>query len=204
MATEVPEIDAEPGDVGLTWITGWTGLWVSLGQWLAGDGGLWPWSRIRQARKLIYIASGKKIKIPRGFPTHAFTVMPNGQIFEAQPGGARFISMTRYADRPVLLAKLPLTNLQREQIVDVALRYVHTPYSFLDYVYLALWRVGMRPKWLQDAVKDSGHMICSQAVDKLAEEVGMNLFTDARLNQDVTPGDLFELFEVRGWWDVAE
>lgn len=195
--------DPEPGDVGLTWITGWTGLWVSLGQWIAGDGGLWPWSRIRQAKKLIRILSGKKAKLPRGFPTHAFTFMPNGQIFEAQPGGARFSSVERYANRPILVAKLPLTNLQREQIVDVAVQYEGTRYSFLDYVYLALWRVGVRPKWLQNAVKNSGHMICSQAVDKLAEEVGFNLFTDSRLNQDVTPGDLFLLFEQKGWWDLA-
>jgi len=193
----------EPGDVGLTWITGWTGFWVSLGQWLAGDGGLWPWARIRQARKLIRIASGKKVKLPRGFPTHAFVVLPNGMIFEAQPGGARIGSMTRYAGRPILFAKIPLTNEQRDRVLPIATSLVGTPYSFLDYVYLALWRFGFRPVWLRDAVKTSGHMICSQAVDKVEEMIDMNLFTDARLNQDVTPGDLFELFEVRGWWDVA-
>lgn len=201
MESEFP--DPEPGDVGLTWITGWTGFWVSFGQWLAGDGGSWPWSRIRQARKLIRIASGKKAKLPRGFPTHAFTVLPNGQIFEAQPGGARITSLSRYADRPVLFAKMPLTDAQRARVPEVVLPMVDTPYSFLDYVYLALWRLGIRPDWLRDAVRSSGHMICSQSVDKVEELIGLNLFTDLRLNQDVTPGDLFELFEAKGWWDVA-
>lgn len=193
----------ETGDVGLTWITGWTGLWVSLGQWIAGDGGTWPWSRIRQARKLIRLAGGKQVRIPRGFPTHAFVVLPDNRVFESQPGGAVISYMTRYATRPLLFAKMPLTAEQRALVVPLAMKYLGTPYSFLDYVYLGLWRLGVRPTWLRDAVKSSGHMICSQAVDKIMEEVGLNLFTDARLNQDVTPGDLFALFESKGWWDVA-
>lgn len=193
----------QPGDVGLTWITGWTGFWVSLGQWIAGDGGKWPWTRIRQAKRLLRLAGGKKVKYPRGFPTHAFTVLPDKRIFEAQPGGAVISYMTRYAGKPILFARMPLTDEQRAQVVPTVMKYLGTPYSFLDYVYLALWRVGIRPARLRDAVQSSGHMICSQAVDKVQEELGNNLFTDARLNQDVTPGDLFALFEEKGWWDVA-
>lgn len=200
---ENPFPDAEPGDIGLTWITGWTGFWVSIGQWLAGDGGIWPWSRIRRAKKLIRITTGRKARLPRGFPTHAFTFLPDGRIFEAQPGGAVSSPASRYADKPVLVAKLPLTDEQRACVLPVALSLLGTPYSFADYVYLALWRLGIRSDRLRDAVKNSGHLICSQACDKIEELISFNLFTDERLNQDVTPGDLFELFEGKGWWDVA-
>jgi hypothetical protein len=201
VTTELPL--AEPGDIGLTWITGWTGFWVSIGQWIAGDGGRWPWSRIRMAKKIIRIQSGKKAKFPRGFPTHAFTFLPDGMIFEAQPGGAVISPVARYADKPILIARLPLTDDQRAHVPLVVMGLLGTPYSFLDYVYLGLWRLGIRPEWLKEAVRRSGHMICSQSADKVAELLGFHLFTDGRLNQDVTPGDLFELFEAKGWWDVA-
>ncbi len=185
--TDIPQA----GEVGLTWIQGWTGFWVSLGQWLAGDGGPWPWMRHDK-------------KLPRGFPTHAFQVLEDGVIIEAQPGGARVGHVSQYKDRPVLYTHMPLTAEQRARVSAIALQYEGTPYSFLDYLYLALWRLGVRPEKLRDKVRDSGHMICSQLVDKVQEEIGNNLFTDQRLNQDVTPGDLFDLFHRKGWWETGE
>lgn len=176
-----------PGEIGLTWISGWTGFWVSLGQWLAGDGGLWPWRRYKK-------------RLPRGYPTHVFLVLDDGTIIEAQPGGARIGSLSRYAKRQVLYSRLPLTMEQRSQVTEVASTYKDVPYNFLAYVYLALWRVHIRPDWLRRKVQDSGNMICSQLVDKILEQVGMNLFTDNRLNQDVTPGDIYSLLARNGWW----
>lgn len=183
MNDEIPRA----GEIGLTWIKGWTGFWVSFGQWLAGDGGAWPWSR--HAKKL-----------PMGRPTHAFMVLEDGVIIEGQPGGARVGHVSQYRDRPVLYSKLPLTDAQRAAVSAVALRYEGVPYNFLAYVYLALWRLGVRPKWLQRKVQSTGNLICSQMVDLILEEVGMNLFDDGRLNQDVTPGDLYSLLARKRWW----
>ncbi len=186
--TEIPEAELpQAGEFGLTWIRGWTGFWVSFGQWLAGDGGRWPWSR--HAKKL-----------PMGHPTHAFMVLEDGVIIEAQPGGAVVGRVSQYRDRPVLYSKLPLSDTQRAAVSRMALTYEGVGYSFLDYLYLALWRFRIRPNWLRDKVRDSGHMICSQLCDKVLEQVGMNLFTDDRLNQDVTPGDLYKLLAQNGWW----
>ncbi len=179
------------GEIGFTWIKGWTGFWVSFGQWLAGDGGMWPWMR-------------HKKKLPRGFPTHVFQVLEDGVTIEGQPGGATVSHVSRYRDRPVMYTFLPLTEEQRGAVSALALRYEGTPYSFLDYLYLALWRFGIRPVKLRDKVRDSGHMICSQLVDKIQEEIGNNLFEDGRLNQDVTPGDLYRLVHEKGWWDVGD
>jgi hypothetical protein len=44
-------------------------------------------------------------------------------------------------------------------------------------------------------------MICSQLVDKGEEMIGMNLFIDDRLNQDVTPGQLFRFLNTMLWCD---
>lgn len=184
-------VGPQAGEVGFTWIQGWTGFWVSFGQWLLGDGGLWPWTR-------------KSKQLPKGRPTHVFQVLEDGVIIEAQPGGARVGHTSLYRNRPVLYTSLPLTNEQRAAVSAIALRYEYTPYSFLDYLYLALWRFGIRPDWLRDKVRDSGHMICSQMVDKIQEEIGMNWFTDLRLNQDVSPGEQFALVEQKGWWDTGD
>ena len=175
------------GEIGLTWIKGWTGFWVSFGQWLAGDGGLWPWTR--HAKKL-----------PKGRPTHVFLVLDDQVIIEGQPGGAAVGMTVQYRDRPVLYSKLPLTEEQRAMVSEIALSYEGTPYNFAAYVYLALWRLGIRPKWLQRKVQSTGNMICSQLCDRILEQVGMNLFEDGRLNQDVTPGDLYALLAQKGWW----
>lgn len=185
----IPDEDQAPraGEIGLTWIQGWTGVWVSLGQWLAGDGGKWPWGR--HAKKL-----------PMGRPTHAFLVLEDSVIIEGQPGGAAVGMTVQYRDRPVMYSKLPLTDEQRAKISEIALTYEGTPYNWFDYLYLALWRVRVRPKWLQRRIQNTGRMICSQLCDKALEEVGFNLFTDGRLNQDVTPGDLYRLLAAKGWW----
>lgn len=175
-----------PGEIGLTWISGWTGFWVSLGQWLAGDGGAWPWTRYKN-------------RLERGYPTHVFLVLKGGYIFEAQPGGARIGHIEEYADREVLLSKLPLMDEQRARVTEIASRYEGVPYNWFDYLYLALYRFGIKPEGLKRRIQDNGRMICSQAVDKIEEEIGMNLFTDGRLNQDVTPGDIFRLVNEKGW-----
>ncbi len=180
----------QAGEIGFTWIKGWTGLWVSFGQWLAGDGGLWPFRRI---------APG----LPRGYPTHVFQVLEDKVLIEAQPGGARVGHIDQYKGRAVFYTHLPLTSAQRAVVSEIALTYEGVPYNFLAYVYLALWRVGIRPKWLRRKVQSMENMICSQLVDKIQEQIGMNLFTDDRLNQDVTPGDLFGLVHEKGWWDVG-
>jgi hypothetical protein len=186
--TNTSEADSpRPGEIGLTWISGWTGFWVTLGQWLAGDGGLWPFRRPRK-------------NLERGYPTHAFLVLKKGFIIEAQPGGAVVSHLDRYKGRKVIFSKLPLTDEQRRAVPAAAVRYEDVPYSFLGYVYLAAWRLGIRPEWLAKKVRNTGHQICSQLCDQILSDVGFHLFQDGRLPQDVTPGDLYHLLEVKGWW----
>lgn len=154
------------GDIGFSRIGGWTGFWIMLGQALAGD-----------ACKY----------------THVFIVLDDDTVIEAMPGGARIAS--RHGRDPedgmFYYSRLPLTDAQRAAIVAEARKLVGTKYGFSDYLALALARLGIQPKWLRKYISSNGRMICSQLVDYVYCKVGIHLFEDGRLSQDVTPGDLF-------------
>ena len=155
-----------PGDIGLYRIPGIGGLAIAVGQMLLGD--------------------GFKSK------THVFIVCADGQVFAAQPGpkGARYDPLENYPGSVFTTGPVDPTQEQRDQILIECERLLGTPYSWLDYLSLACHHFGIRPKRIEDYIKDSGHMICSQLGDEVYKRVGIHLFSDGRLEQDVTPGDI--------------
>jgi hypothetical protein len=153
-----------PGDFGLVSITGTVGRLIRVGQYLNGDGF-------------------------RDFE-HAFVVLNNGGLLEAEPGGARLRDLSEYDGTNVTYSDWPLTDQQRDRIVDAALSLVGTPYSVLDYLSLTLVRLHLRPGWVARYVANTGHMICSQLTDECYARAGVHLFADGRIPGDVTPGDL--------------
>lgn len=153
-----------PGDFGLASIHGVAGLGVRIGQWLNGDG----WHAFQ----------------------HAFVVLDDETVLEAEPGGARIRLLSAYDGTNAIYSAWSLTDDQRATIVAEARPLVGTPYSALDYVSLALLRLGIRPAWLRRYVAASGHMICSQLVDEAYLRAGLHMFEDGRWPGDVTPGDL--------------
>lgn len=154
--------EPRPGDFGLTTIGGALGWWVSFGQFLAGDGSRY---------------------------THAFIVLDDGDVIAAQPGGARRDPLSFYKNKAIY-SSIELTDDQRKIIIEEAKKLEGTPYSFLDYLALALARFGIKPKRLTKYIASKGHMICSQMVDEVYRRAGVHLFNDGRLSQEVTPGDL--------------
>lgn len=155
--------EIKPGDIGLTRIGGLLGFFVSLGQHLAGDSSRY---------------------------THAFLVLDDETVIAAQPGGARIDPISDYENKSIYLQR-DLTDDQRAIIVSEARLLEGLPYSFLDYLAIALARFGIKPKWLKKYIANTGHMICSQLCDEVYRKAGINLFNDGRLPQEVTPGDLF-------------
>lgn len=153
-----------PGDFGLSIIGGWTGWWVARGQSLTGD--------------------------PSRY-THAFIVVDGDRVIEAMPGGARLGYLEKLLLGDVIFWSPPgITKEQRRIIVEKAMEMRGTRYSFMDYVALTLAHLGATPKWLRGYITTSKRMICSQLVDFVYCLAGIHLFTDGRLPQDVTPGDL--------------
>lgn len=185
--------DLQVGDIGFYVIAGRVGGFVSFGQWL-----------------IDFVALIKGRNVEGSWFTHAFIVVgkhPGGDvtIIEGMPGGARRVRLT-LAERcgpGYGWARLPLSALQQASVAEYAEGLVGTPYSFLDYLSIALLHLGVPRRLAAGRVTDSGHMICSQLVDHLLCRAGFHLFTDGRLSQDVTPGALFRRAGAVGeivWW----
>lgn len=159
--------DPQPGDIGLTRIGGFTGVLVGLGQFI-----------IRDASRY----------------THVFVVLDSGELIEAMPGGAKIESLQKYAGKTkhgsqkAVYVDLGLTTEQRIRIVDEARKLAGTPYSFLDYLALALDRFGFKSARLEKYIADTGHMICSQLAVEVVERAGVDIFGE-EISQKITPGD---------------
>lgn len=159
-----------PGDFGLTRTREPLGFILRLALALNGDASRW---------------------------THAFVVLEDGLCIEAAPLGARIVPLKKYAGRSVYsTGRLDVTDEQRARIAVEAAALVGVPYSFLDYLALALVRYAGGSGWLGRYLQSREHQICSQLVDSAYLRAGVHLFDDGRLPQDVTPGDLARLIGV--------
>lgn len=158
------------GDFGLVSIPGDVGNLIRFGQFLNGDG----WSR----------------------EEHAFVYVGDGQIVEAEPGGALLSAVSKYSNVLWSTDHIPLADEQRAAIAEYAKTLIGTPYSAADYFAITAHRLHLPfSPLLKKFVSDRTHLICSQLVDCAYEHGGVNLFQDGRWNGYVTPGDLAKLLE---------
>jgi uncharacterized protein YycO len=162
-------VQPQPGDFAVTTIKGPVGFLISLGERLNG-------SRF-------------------GHWDHAFVYVGDGQLVEAEPGGARLAGLDEYQGRPVLWSTghIALTDEQRTAIVGAARSFIGVPYSAADYIALALWHFRVRIPWARKVMASRSSMICSQLTDAAYEAAGVHLFADDRQPGDVTPADLAAL-----------
>jgi uncharacterized protein YycO len=154
----------QPGDFGLTRIPGAAGLAIRLGQYLAGA----------------------------GFEDyeHAFIVIDNDQIVEAEPGGARVSPLSEYPADTIEFSHWTLTDQQRSDIVTHARSMVGTPYSAFDYFAIAAHRLHLPMPGLKRYIGTSTHAICSQLVDLCYQAAGLQMFADGRWPGYVMPASL--------------
>lgn len=167
-----------PGTIGLTAISGRAGALIRLGQWLAEN----PFIR--------WLGKDTDPDLQ-----HAIVYLGDGQIIEAEPGGARIRLVTEYA---VIYWCLGIAGqFTTEELAGVAAtartfeRVVG--YSFLDYFALAARRLRLYPLYpvLKRYIKATGHMICSALADAPYRLRGLEVFTDGRWPGDVMPMDLY-------------
>lgn len=150
-----------PGDFGLVAINGEAGRLIRVGQWLNGDG----WGRYQ----------------------HAVLVLDNGELIEAEPGGARIRPVSEYDGTNVAWSDWPLTDAERAAIVAAGRPLEGVPYSFLDYLALAAKRLHIPIPGLRKYIAATGHDICSQLVDLGYQLGGQTMFADHRWSGYVTP-----------------
>lgn len=162
-----------PGDIGLTSIAGPVGWGIRLGEFLLGDG-VTPYE-------------------------HAFIVLDDATLLEAEPGGARVAGLDEYAGRTVEYVCPPgLTAAQRYAICAAARSYVGVKYSFVDYGAIAAHRFRLPIPGLRRYIASTGHQICSQLVDQCYQDAGVHLFNDGRWPGYVVPADLAALLGREG------
>lgn len=133
---------------------------------------------------------------------HAFVYLGDGDIFEAQPKGAKVSRLSNYDGKPQCWSATELTPDQRIQIPVRARTLVGTPYGFWDIVLLGPLQLGIPLRWMPPVlvrkVLSSKSMICSQVVAWLGQHTGVASWmcgqADAQL---VTPGDLATLAEAQ-------
>lgn len=167
------------GDFGLVSIKGGVGFLIRVGQFLNGDG-------FRDYE-------------------HAFIYVGDGKIVEAEPGGALISDLAEYDGRSIIWSTdlIPLTDEQRALIVQSALAQEGTPYSFLDYLAIALYRLGIKHPGVAKRVESSKHLICSQLVALDYEHAGIPV-TDLPPYL-VTPGKLLNhLLRLKGYAKLAK
>lgn len=163
MAQAAPR-DPRPGDFGLTRIPGYAGWAARIGIYFNGDG--WHDSQ------------------------HAFFILPDNQLIEAMPGGARIRDLTDPDIAKATFSDWSLTDEQRIRGCDYARTLEDTPYSILDYLSLTARRLHIPAPHLRRYIADTGHMICSQMIDNIYLHMDAHMFNDRRWSGDVTPGSL--------------
>lgn len=156
-----------PGDIGLVQIRGDVGRLIRLGQWMLGDG----------------FANYE----------HCFTFVGDGKIVEAEPGGARLSDLSEYDGRDIVWLRCP--DDYRLGVASAARSLVGTPYSFADYLALALHRFHIPAPNLRRFIADSHHLICSSLADLAAKRGGWTLFDDGRWEGYIVPADIWRLIQ---------
>jgi hypothetical protein len=161
-----------PGDIGLTTISGWGGKGIQAAQKLMGC----PWKA--QQHAFVYIgvvaASGTRT------------------IVEAMPGGAELNQMWHPVAHTFYL-RCP--DEFRDEVAAAALALKGIPYSWLDYQAIALHHLHVPTPHLKSYIESTGHQICSQLADYAALKGGWHLFDDGRWPGYVPPCDLNRLYD---------
>lgn len=171
--------EPQPGDIGVTQITGDVGRLIRLGQWLNGDG----FADYEHAFVVTEV-------VPSG----------NGQppivfIVEAEPGGAHEAPLSEYNARNIAWLRCP--DQYRSAVAAAARDQIGTPYSFLDYAAIALHRLRIPAPGLRAFIASGKHAMCSALADRIAALGGWHLYDDGRWEGYVTPEDLWQLIQAQ-------
>lgn len=158
-------VEPGPGDIGCTQIRGETGRLIRFGEWLNGDG----------------FANFE----------HCFVHLGDGEIIEAEPGGARITALAEYDPRTIAWVRCP--EKHRDAVAAAARALEATPYSFLDYAAIATHRLHVPAPGLRGFIESDHHLMCSALADLAAHRGGWALFTDGRWQGFVTPSEIAAL-----------
>jgi hypothetical protein len=162
--------ETQPGDIAACSAGGWPGRIVHLLQLLAGGG---KYSKYQ----------------------HVIVYLGNGMVLQAEPGGSRIVPFTarKYMLWSSGIIRIP--DEARARVPELAAAMEKIPYSYLDYLSVALHRLHIGAKRLRNFIRDTGHMQCAQLADEFMRRLGVHLYTDKRWEGDVIPCDIARLLD---------
>lgn len=138
-------------------------------------------------------------KFTRSTVNHAVVYVGNGEVVEAQPGGARKRKVNL---QDFTWSHVNLTDEQRTTVRAKALMLRGVPYGYEDIALIALGLLGVRWKWVLNRLDDEDTMICSQLVAVCYAEASIRL-CPGKPYYLTTPGDLLDVIDhetIPVWW----
>lgn len=124
--------------------------------------------------------------------THAALCLDSYTYLDPRPGGAQIRPIESLQERSaVAFSRNPLTEEQREAIVDVARDYLDSPYTFWRFGYLAgkTFRLGARALEHLDR-RCNGATICSELILRAYNEAGVPFAPWSIDPREASPGTL--------------
>lgn len=181
-------IDATPGLgwIGIVTVHGPGGRGIGFGEWLAGAGRNAKWRHC-------FGVNGTPDQAPVGAKLPDVR-MPS--IVEAEPSGARMVSLSEYDGERILWLRCP--PQYGSAVARALTELVGVGYSWPTYDAIGLHRLHIPAPGLRGYIQRSNRLICSQLVDVAAQRGGWKIFDDGRWNGFVMPADLARLAEEQG------
>lgn len=160
--------------------------WPSAGLYgVVKTSGLVPW--------IIRRATG-------GWADHAFVILDDGAIVEAEPGGVRLGHLNEYAGcRTAINSAEDMTVAQRNTVMAAAKAMIGKPYNDLAIAEDGLESLGWHWRWLLKRASGDGEVVCSQLVALAGQAAGLDWRGGANSTTETTPAMLARRPVMQPW-----
>jgi hypothetical protein len=155
-------IDPEYGDLIVVKTGGLFARVIRFGQWLR-------WRKLDDGRAWHF--------------NHVAVYTGDNTIIEARPTGVRFSNLGEYSRISCEVVRL---QGDPQKCVDEAMKWIGTPYGWLDIVAFFFLSLGLNPKWVDRICRDAKTVVCSQLGALSAAAGGDSRFNDPYLALPVT------------------
>lgn len=136
----------------------------------------------------------------RTWADHAFVVVADGQVVEAEPGGVRIRDVSEYADCRVEYNDTePMTDTQRAAVAEFASGLIGEAYDWTADGIDGLAALGIRWRILALIPRARRSVMCSEMVAQAGQYAGLDWLCGQTITAQVTPGMLAERIDEQTW-----
>lgn len=190
-------VDLRRGDLMFGPIHGLSGLGVGFGQLflsiaepVVAFSDPHKWFKYRHCGVVTREFSPSKAPQP-GFPDGRGSLA--ARLVQAEPGGAEEVDIDGDLWTPEFAYIRPNYSVsgQGNAVADAAQSFIGTPYDYVTYGAIPLYRRGLHTKRIENIISGTDTMMCSRLLDAALEKGGWHLFNDGRLRGNVTPSEAY-------------